>query len=103
LFAVTALSGCSLFRKKEKAADAYDPTMDQTAGTENYPAYPPSGGFSSPTTGGRTHTVQKGDTLYKLARQYYNDQSKWKEIFEANRAELGDPNRVRVGQRLTIP
>jgi len=50
-----------------------------------------------------THVVQKGDTLYRLARQYYNNQSRWKDIFEANRDQLSDPHRLKVGQTLTIP
>lgn len=104
LFALTTLSGCSLFKKKDKTADAYDPAMDPTMATSDpYGGYtPPAGGYTG-ATGGRTHTVAKGDTLYKLARQYYNDQSKWKDIYEANRAEMGNPNQIRVGQRLVIP
>ena len=55
------------------------------------------------TTGARYHTVVKKDTLYGLARVYYGDQRRWKDIFEANRAAISDPNKIRVGQRLLIP
>jgi len=55
------------------------------------------------TTGARTHTVRKGDTLYKLARMYYNDQSKWRDIWKANRGRLSDANKLEVGQTLVIP
>ncbi len=111
LFLVSMVSGCSLFggKKKNAAADAYDPSTDYAAGTaampaDPYPAYPTSGGYTGGTAESRHHTVQKKETLYALARQYYNDQSRWKDIYEANRAEIGgDPNRLRVGQRLTIP
>jgi len=64
------------------------------------------GGMQSyPTSGGgRVHTVAAKEGLYSIARQYYGDQSKWRTIYEANRAEIGDnPNKIRVGQRLTIP
>ena len=54
-------------------------------------------------TGGQTYQVQKGDTLYKLARRFYNDQSEWKTIWDANRARLGNPDRLRVGMKLIIP
>lgn len=54
-------------------------------------------------TGGRTHTVQKGDTLYKLARQYYNDQSQWKRIYEANRQKIRSQDQLVVGTQLVIP
>ena len=103
LFLLSTLSGCSLFKKKDKTADAYDPGLDQPVGGYADPGYAPAGGGFAATSGGRTHTVAKGDTLYKLARQYYNDQAKWKDIFEANRAEMGNPNQIRVGQRLVIP
>lgn len=51
----------------------------------------------------RSHTVVKGDTLYKLARRFYSDQSQWKEIYDANRDLLADPHKLRVGQQLVIP
>lgn len=51
----------------------------------------------------RTHVVEKGDTLYKLARQYYNDQSKWRRIWDANRSVISDPDKLQVGTRLAIP
>jgi hypothetical protein len=53
--------------------------------------------------GGRVHNVKKGDTLYKLAREYYNDTSRWKTIYEANRASLTDKDRLVPGQPLVIP
>lgn len=53
--------------------------------------------------GGRTHTVERGDTLYSLARKYYNDQSKWRLIYEANSARVRNPNRLDVGIKLIIP
>jgi len=52
---------------------------------------------------GRTYTVQKGDTLYKIAKKFYGDGSKWKKIWEANRNRVPNPNRLKEGTRLTIP
>ena len=105
LFVVSTLTGCSLFggKKKDAITDGYDPSAEPTAPAETYPAYPSGGTYSGATGGSRYHTVQKKETLYALARQYYNDQSRWKDIYEANRAEIGDPNKIRVGQRLVIP
>lgn len=51
----------------------------------------------------RTHVVRKGDTLFVLARHYYGDQSQWRRIWDANKAALPDPNRIKVGQSLSIP
>lgn len=49
------------------------------------------------------HEVQKGDTLGKIARQYYGDASLYMTIFEANKDLLKDPNRIFPGQKLRIP
>ena len=50
-----------------------------------------------------THTVQKGESLSKIAKHYYGDMMKYKQIFEANRNQLDDPDQIEVGQVLTIP
>lgn len=50
-----------------------------------------------------THTVAKGDTLSKIAKQHYGKASKWPLIFEANRDQLDDPDRIKPGQVLRIP
>ena len=51
----------------------------------------------------RTYTVQAGDTLAKIATQLYEDGSRWTEIYEANKAQIADPNVIKVGQKLVIP
>ena len=50
-----------------------------------------------------THTVAKGESLSKIAKHYYDDLMKYKQIFEANRDQLSDPDKIEVGQVLTIP
>jgi nucleoid-associated protein YgaU len=130
---VLVLSGCSLFQKKGPdlandpaygaGLDNYDygtPSTDsayaaKTATSDPYAGYPSAQSYDSGTTasdagltgsstgGARYHTVAKGDTLYALARRYYGEQRRWKDIYEANRSALGDPNKIRVGQRLLIP
>jgi nucleoid-associated protein YgaU len=49
------------------------------------------------------HEVKSGETLSKIALQYYGDASLYPKIFEANRDVLKDPNRIKIGQRLRIP
>ena len=51
----------------------------------------------------RTHTVVKGDTLYALARCYYDSAQRWKDIYEANRDRLTDPDLLLIGEVLVIP
>lgn len=50
-----------------------------------------------------THTVVPGDTLWDLAQRYYRDPFQWRLIWEANRAQVSDPNLILPGWVLTIP
>ncbi len=49
------------------------------------------------------HTVAKGDTLGKIAKEYYGNAMKYPVIFEANKPMLKDPNLIYPGQVLRIP
>jgi len=49
------------------------------------------------------HTVEKGESLSKIAQHYYKDMMKYKAIFEANRDILDNPDLIHPGQVLTIP
>ncbi|MCH7533309.1 MAG: LysM peptidoglycan-binding domain-containing protein [Gemmatimonadetes bacterium] len=49
------------------------------------------------------HSVVDGDTLWDLAQQYYGDPFDWRRIWEANRADIADPNLILPGQVLVIP
>ena len=49
------------------------------------------------------HDVVSGDTLWKIAKQYYGDGSLYTEIFKANQDVLTDPDKIKVGQKLRIP
>jgi nucleoid-associated protein YgaU len=63
------------------------------------------GGSSStaPPASGRTHTVAKGDTLSKLAKQYYGNANQWKRIYEANKDVIKNPDLIYPGQTFRIP
>lgn len=49
------------------------------------------------------YTVVKGDTLSKIAKQYYGDAMKYPTIFDANKPMLTDPDKIYPGQVLRIP
>lgn len=49
------------------------------------------------------YEVKSGDTLSKIAKQFYGDANKYHQIFEANRPMLEDPDKIYPGQRLRIP
>jgi nucleoid-associated protein YgaU len=51
----------------------------------------------------KIHEVAAGDTLSKIAKQFYGDANKHTKIFEANKDQLSDPNKIKVGQKLRIP
>jgi nucleoid-associated protein YgaU len=49
------------------------------------------------------YVVKKGDTLSKIAEEFYGDKMLYPKIFEANRHLLSDPDRIKPGQKLRIP
>ncbi len=49
------------------------------------------------------HVVKSGDTLSKIAGQYYGDESLYPKIFEANRQLIKNPDLIQVGWKLRIP
>jgi nucleoid-associated protein YgaU len=53
--------------------------------------------------GNRYYEIKSGDTLSALAKQFYGDASQYPKIFEANREVIKDPNKIFVGQKITIP
>jgi LysM repeat protein len=58
----------------------------------------PSGG-----AGSQQYTVQSGDTLSKISKQFYGSSNEYMRIFYANRDKLSDPDKIKVGQQLVIP
>jgi LysM repeat protein len=51
----------------------------------------------------RTHVTQAGETLGTISARYYGTPAKWKQIYDANRDRMSNPNNVRVGISLVIP
>ena len=49
------------------------------------------------------YEVKSGDTLSKIAKEYYGDAMKYPVIFDANRPMLKDPDEIYPGQVLRIP
>ncbi|MGB3586315.1 MAG: peptidoglycan-binding protein LysM [Tunicatimonas sp.] len=49
------------------------------------------------------HTVEKGDSLSKIAKEVYGDPMKYPAIFDANKPMLKDPDKIYPGQVLRIP
>lgn len=49
------------------------------------------------------YEVKSGDNLSKIAKHFYGNANAWNTIFEANRDQLTDPDRIKPGQMLKIP
>ncbi len=58
---------------------------------------------TAPAPSGRSYTVVKGDSLSKIAKHLYGDAQKWRQIYEANRDQIKNPDLIYPGQTFTIP
>jgi nucleoid-associated protein YgaU len=65
-----------------------------------------AGGLASAGGGeaeSKFYTVKSGDTLSRIAKEFYGEASKYPQIFEANKPMLKDPDKIYPGQMLRIP
>ena len=60
-------------------------------------------GQRSATAEQTTYTVKAGDTLNKIAKQSLGDANAYMDIFNANKDQLSDPDKIKPGQVLKIP
>ncbi len=72
-----------------------DPTPTRSAA--------PTAGTAGTTGAATTYTVQSGDTLSAIAKRFYGNANDYMEIFNANRDQLTDPDKIKPGQVLKIP
>lgn len=77
-------------------ADAADPTRAEPAPAATDEPLAPAGAR-------RTYVVKRGDTLFSIARQRYNDPSRWRDIWNANRDKIPNKDRLPVGTELVLP
>jgi nucleoid-associated protein YgaU len=57
----------------------------------------------TPEPADQTYTIESGDSLSKIAKHFYGDASKWRQIFEANRDTIKDPDLIHPGHTIKIP
>jgi nucleoid-associated protein YgaU len=57
----------------------------------------------APAAQQRTYTVKPGDSMRRIAEQFYGDEMKWKRIYEANRDKIKNPDLIHPGQEFIIP
>jgi LysM repeat protein len=63
----------------------------------------PAAPAAQTVAGNRRHTVQPGDTLFKIAQQYYGNRSRWRDIYAANRGVMKSETDLKAGTQLKIP
>jgi hypothetical protein len=75
-------------------------------GQASQPAAPSAAAASATgasTQTARTYTVKAGDTLSKIAKDHLGHANDYMKIFELNRDQLSDPDKIRPGQVLRLP
>ena len=95
--------------------DAKKPDFSNVQGGASSTApTPPKADFSNVQSGATStapsagaadgkYTVVKGDSLSKIARHFYGNANRWREIFEANQDQISNPDLIQPGQVLKIP
>lgn len=60
-------------------------------------------GYATPTASAQAYTVKSGDTLSGIAQKQLGKASRWREIFDANRDQIDNPDLIHPGQVLKLP
>ncbi|HEX7281431.1 MAG TPA: LysM peptidoglycan-binding domain-containing protein [Vicinamibacterales bacterium] len=58
---------------------------------------------AAPAAGARTYTVKAGDTLSAIAKEHLGSAGAYMKIFELNKDQLTDPDKIKPGQVLKLP
>jgi len=88
---------------KIKAVDATFSDLTCDLSVDPSLPQPQAAAAAAAGAGGKTYTVQAGDTLSKIAKEFYGNANEYNKIFEANKDQLSSPDRIKVGQELKIP
>jgi nucleoid-associated protein YgaU len=57
----------------------------------------------APMPAAKTYTVKAGDTLSAIAKEHLGNAASYMKIFELNKDQLTDPDKIRPGQVLRLP
>ncbi len=58
---------------------------------------------AKPAAQAKTYTVQAGDTLSKIAKEHLGNANAYMQIFDINKDQLSDPDKIKPGQVLKLP
>jgi nucleoid-associated protein YgaU len=87
-----------------KTVNGWQPEV--TANITVQPTAAPAAQSTAPAPGAtpaHTYTVKAGDTLSKIAKEHLGNANAYMEIFNANRDQLTDPDKIKPGQVLKLP
>ena len=82
---------------------AIDTTALAAPPPEALPAAGASTSSEKPASAARSHVVQPGDTLSRIAQRYYGNGRRWSDILAANKAVIPNSDRLAIGTTLVIP
>lgn len=63
----------------------------------------PAAGMTAAGPSAKTYTVKAGDTLSAIAKEHLGNATQYMKIFELNRDQLADPDKIKPGQVLRLP
>ena len=86
-----------------KAADSSYTDLTLDLSVDSSLPQPSSQAAPTAAAASKTYTVQSGDTLSKIAKDFYGNANEYNKIFEANQDKLSSPDKIQVGQELVIP
>jgi uncharacterized protein YidB (DUF937 family) len=101
--AMAAKAAASAYHNRHDDAASADSGVLADSGSTSASMAPDVASAAPAATAGKTYTVASGDSLSKISKHVYGDAGHWSQIFEANRDQLSDPDRIFPGQVLRIP
>ena len=109
----TTLSGDAIVTRTEAARlknenltlrkELEDRALKLKAATDNVSKRAGHSNGHEKDVGNQSYVVQEGDTLYSIARKFYNSPKRWKDIRDANRKKLAGGTKLQPGETITIP
>ncbi len=90
--------------RKRKEAEAASKAKAQEAAAKPAPTPAQPARVKEPAAPAeQTYVVKAGDSLSKIAQAVYGDLNRWREIYEANKDKIPNPDVIEVGQELVLP
>jgi LysM repeat protein len=110
---LTSLSGDSVVTRTEAARlrnenlglrkEIEDRALKTKGVTDKQASDKPKKAIAVNKASNRSYTIKRGDTLASISRKFYKTSGHWKQILNANKDKIDNPENLKVGETLTIP